>query len=356
MPKPCLAVLDRVCVAACLLAISHAAFAAPVETNIQGITTIEAPPAGFDALHASAADLQRYRLPRRPDALRAPAAYAAWTHIVGGAKQFMPPLLRQTGIQHLPMKRVYGITPAVTPLANRNAINAYTKNWSGIADVGSVTSFGPNSIFVLYGEWVVPIAQQAFGACTGGTDYSAIWMGIDGYNTTSPDVFQGGTEADATCARGIRSSDYYIWFEWYPNGGYEITNIPVGAGDVVAGVLEAESSTSGVFYVINETTNVYTIVSLSSPAGSSLVGSSSEWIVELPSVNNAEGTLTNYIADFMVNTVAEQKNGSAILGGNGSASFPLYDLTMLDGNRNPISQPSMIGSVETSFEDEGSAK
>ncbi len=356
MPKSSLAVLKCTGVVICLLAISHSVSAAPVETNIQGIATVEAPPAGFDALRASAADLNRYGLPSRPDALRAPAAYTAWTHIVGRAKQFMAPVLRPSGIQHVPMKRVYGIAPAVTSLATRNANADYSSNWSGIVDVGSITSYGPNSVFVTYGEWVVPIAQQAFGACTGGTDYSAIWMGIDGYSKTSPDVFQGGTEADATCVRGINSASYYIWFEWYPNNAYEITNLPVGPGDVVAGVLEATSNTTGAFYVVNETTNTYTIVSLSAPAGYSLVGSSSEWIVELPSVNNTLGVLTNYIADFMVNTVAVQKNGGVILGGTGSSSFPLHGVVMLDKSQNPISKPNMVSGYQTSFEVEGSAQ
>jgi hypothetical protein len=328
--------------------------AAPVETNIEGIVTVEAPPEGFDALHASAADLARYGLPPRPDAVRASAAYDAWAHIVGSAKHFVSPVLRQRATRHLPLKRLSGIARTVSPSATRKSTLVYSSNWSGIADVAGFSSFGASSVYLVYGEWVVPYAQQAFGACTGGTDYSAIWMGIDGYN--SNDVFQGGTEADAACSGGVHYADYYVWFEWYPDYSYEITNLPVAPGDDVAGVLVAESSTSGVFYVINETTNAYTTVSLSAPAGTHLAGNSVEWIVELPSVNNTEGTLTNYVADFMTNTVAAQRNGSAFVGGTGSSVFPLYTLTMLDSNDNPISQPFAVGASGTSFEDEGSAK
>jgi hypothetical protein len=351
MPISCRSALNALFFVICLLAIPCAASAAPAATNIEGIATVEAPPAGFDALHATLADLKRYGLPLRPDALRAPAAYVAWTHIVGSAKHFVTPFLRQKEIRHLPLKRV---NKAAVPTANRNLPYVYSNNWSGIADAANFSSFGANSVDVLYGEWVVPIAQQAFGTCNGRTDYSAIWMGIDGYNNN--DVFQGGTEADATCSGGYTSPDYYIWFEWYPDYSYEITNLPVAPGDDVAGVLVADSTTSGSFYVINETTGVYTTVALKAPAGTTLAGNSCEWIVELPSVNNVEGTLTNYVADFVTNTVAGQRNGNTIIGGYGNSVFPLYIVTMLDSNNNPISQPLAVGGSGSSFEDEGSAK
>jgi len=353
MQQSCRNLFTHAIFVGCLLAASDAASASQVTTNIEGIGTAEAPPAGFDALHANAADLKRYGLPARPDALRSPAAYGAWVHIVGSARHFMAPILRQRETRHLPLNRV---NKAVVPGANRNSSFVYSTNWSGIADAGNVASFGSNSIYVLYGEWVVPIAQQALGTCSGGTDYSAIWMGIDGYNTNNTDVFQGGTEADATCSGGYTRPDYYIWFEWYPNYSYEITNLPVGAGDDVAGVLVANSSTSGSFYVISETTGVYTTVVLSAPAGTYLAGTSAEWIVELPSVNNVEGTLTNYTADFMTNTVAVMKNGTAFDGGFSNAAFPLYAITMVDKNRNPISEPLAIGGSGTSYEVEGSAR
>ena len=85
-------------------------------------------------------------------------------------------------------------------------------NWSGYAAFGgtftSVTS-----------TWTQPTV-----ACGSGKTYSAYWVGIDGYNSST--VEQLGTEAD--CSSGTPS--YYAWYEMYPHPGYYARSVTVTPG------------------------------------------------------------------------------------------------------------------------------
>jgi hypothetical protein len=67
-------------------------------------------------------------------------------------------------------------------------------------------------------------------------------------------------------------------------------------------------------------------------------------------------TLTNYVSDFMTNTIAELYNGSAVFGGTGTALFPRYYVTMVDSANNPISGPFAVGSASLAFHDSGEVR
>jgi hypothetical protein len=49
-----------------------------VPTAVPGIQAVLAPPAEFDAVHASGTGLVAYALPTRPDATANPVGYALW--------------------------------------------------------------------------------------------------------------------------------------------------------------------------------------------------------------------------------------------------------------------------------------
>ena len=75
---------------------------------------------------------------------------------------------------------------------------AESSNWSGYAANGSTyTSVSAN--------WTQPTAH-----CTSGSQYSAFWVGLDGYSSES--VEQTGSEADCSGSRASYSS----WYEMYP--------------------------------------------------------------------------------------------------------------------------------------------
>ena len=66
-------------------------------------------------------------------------------------------------------------------------------------------------------------------AVTGkGTAYSSVWVGIDGY--TSSTVEQIGTESDIV--NGV--PEYSVWYETYPQGSVDITTMKVSPGDSVS--------------------------------------------------------------------------------------------------------------------------
>ena len=80
-------------------------------------------------------------------------------------------------------------------------------NWGGYAvSTSSVTSAS--------GSWIVPAMYP--GASPTTTYYSAFWVGIDGFSSST--VEQTGILAET---KGT-SITYFAWYEFYPAGMYEI--------------------------------------------------------------------------------------------------------------------------------------
>jgi hypothetical protein len=89
-----------------------------------------------------------------------------------------------------------------------------SSNWAGYAATGG------NGVFTsVASSWVQPA-----GHCSGGNQYAAFWIGLDGYSSST--VEQTGSEVD--CAG--RTARYYAWYELYPGSAVNFPN-PVGAGD-----------------------------------------------------------------------------------------------------------------------------
>ena len=107
---------------------------------------------------------------------------------------------------------------------------AVSTNWSGYAaTTGTYTSVTAN--------WTQPA-----GHCnSGGTQYAAFWVGLDGYSSGT--VEQTGSEVDCVG----RTAEYYAWYEAYPNPSVGYNNT-VRAGD---------SFTSTVTYIGNNQFTLY---------------------------------------------------------------------------------------------------
>jgi Peptidase A4 family len=179
-----------------------------------------------------------------------------------------------------------------------NAVTTTSSNWSGDA-VSNPNK--PFTVEAIIGTFVVPTALQAFGSCTGGWDYSALWTGIDGFN--SADVLQAGVEVDAYCSGGQAKSFYSAWIEWYPNSSTRVS-FPINPGDLVLVEVWNTSPTNGYAYFHNYSTGQVVEYQLTAPLGTSLVGNSVEWIVERPTVFGGLATLTNYIDSAWPNGIA----------------------------------------------------
>jgi hypothetical protein len=324
-------------------------------TNLPGATTILAPAADFDPLTASDEDLAYNGFPPRPNQNTEPKAYASWAKAMKASKTRVIPALEQTNVFHGPVKLAaepkgnveVSNASALTSPSEKVSNVSYSNNWSGYADFSGASSYGSSSFYYVVNDFVVPVAQQAFGACTGGWDWGSAWNGIDGWG--SSDVLQAGIEFDAYCSGGYRTSYYSPWYEWYPYGEVRIGNLPIAPGDDLFVEVWHTSSTQGYAYLVNYSTNTAVEVGFTAYPGYPLVGNSAEWVVERPSVGGSLTNLTNYIMDPFWDSYAYTE------------SYAFYDIAtaypidMLDNNGNLISYPEYLGPETFVAHDTGSA-
>ena len=309
-------------------------------TNLAGATTSVAPPAGFNPLEASDADLAAFGFPPRPDANLEPNAFASWNKAILASKTRVFPQLVQNGVFHGPKKN------AAKPTEVSNGTGT-SSNWNALVDYSSASSYNQStSFYYLIADFVVPIARQAFGACNNTTDYAASWIGIDG--SGSGDVLQAGTQSMANCS----STAYYAWYEWYPYSEVAISNFPIVPGDDVFVEVWNTTATQGYVYMVNYNNNTSVEIGFTAPSGTKLVGNSAEWVVERPSSGSSLTTLANYISDYFSDCYAYTWNGTQYTPGTSSA----YNYTMLDNSNYAISYATLLGSTGIWFQDENSAR
>jgi hypothetical protein len=314
-------------------------------TNIKGVTTFAPPPAGFSPINASDADLQLYGFPPRPNKGSDADAYAGWERAMTAFKTRVTPTLEQTAIFHGPARgKGKNGKPA---LGADGAYESY--NWSGYANTGGAAGYTANSFYYLYANYIVPPAQQAFGACTGGWDYSSSWVGLDGFD--NDDVMQAGFEADAYCSGGTKSTYYSFWYEWYPFSEVRISSLAISPGQEVEVEVWTVSKTQAYAYIEDYQDGSSTTIGFTAPSGTTLSGDSAEWIVERPDVGGSLATLTNYIADPFWHTYAYTFNGILYQISGVTAD----SIVMLDNSSNPISHPYQIGGSSFVALTEGSA-
>ena len=333
-----------VAAAACLAAGAQAAPLA-LATNLPGVVSFAGPPAGFDVVHASDADLDAYGFPPRPALAGDGRARHDWERLMSHARFRITPQLRVAPWRAGPPQRRTAV--------RRNA-NTST-NWAGLTITNFATSLGLSSFTLVVGEFNVPFGQQAFGTCSNGWDYSASWVGIDGVNNNS--VLQAGTETDAYCAGTYARPSYYAWTEWYPAAATEVTNMPVSAGDIMGVFVYATGPSAGQAVLIDATSNQYVSMGITAPAGTTLQGSSVEWIMERPSLdNNKLATLTNFVTSYM-----SSMNAAKLFAPNFYAGLPpayTYSSmsTMTDDSGNTLATATLLGAGAMQFQDAGSAK
>jgi Peptidase A4 family len=135
-------------------------------------------------------------------------------------------------------------------------------NWAGYAATGASGQFTSVS-----SSWVQPAATCSFG-----DQYSAFWVGLDGYSSST--VEQTGSEVD--CAG--RTAEYSAWYEMYP--AYPVYfNNTVRPGDNFTGSV----TYSGGNFVIKLTDSTQRWSQTVTQALSGALRSSAEVIAEAPS-------------------------------------------------------------------------
>ena len=317
------------------------------------------PPANFDPLTASDAQLAQFGFPPRPDAQTAPDRYAVWKKLVTAPQQRLQPALEHTTIHNgrAHFRSPGGGTPALARNAGsgiaNDAASVSTMNWSGYAVADGANPFQSGT--TVYGEWVVPVAQQAAGACSGSWAYSSEWVGIDGF--TSSDVLQAGIEVDAFCGNGSTAAFYSAWYEWYPDVETRITNLPIAPGNIIGVEVWNSGPTQGNAYIVNYTTQQSVSLAFNAPAGTSLVGDSVEWIVERPEVNGSFAALTHYVAEPF--NFCHAAAGAGTYTPGASPSGTAYAIDMIDDSGSGatvLSSPNLYGTAALWFYEPGPAE
>jgi hypothetical protein len=126
------------------------------------------------------------------------------------------------------------------------------------------------------------------------------------------DVYQSGSSITHTITP---------WYEWYPLGQVNITNLPINPGDFVSVLIctpQGAGSTTAMIYFYNNSSGVSTSFTIIAPSGTKLVGNSAEWIVETPTVNGVLTQVPDYGEVFFSNCEAYLTSGSVVNGGTGN--------------------------------------
>lgn len=190
-----------------------------------------------------------------------------------------------------------------------------SSNWAGYA----VHRAGIRFTKVL-ATWIQPSAQ-----CTAGhRTYSALWVGLGGYNASSDALEQIGTEVDCDVLGRVSSS---AWYELVPAPSRTIS-MKVRPGDQMLATVTVTGNR--VVVALRDTT---THRSFSRAFRTSSVDvSSAEWILEAPSeCTSANACRTLPLANFGPASFGSAQ-AQAVGGHSGAIADPFWDWTQIKLN------------------------
>jgi hypothetical protein len=317
--------------------------AAPVPTNLDGVSAFVEVPAGFDPVAARAADLQAFGFPPRPNKANSPGAYAGWLRAVTASRTRLVPVLERTTVTHGPVSR-----------ASVTANNA-SANWDGAVLFDANLPYQPASFAMAQAFITVPSVRQAAGACRSAWSYSSAWPGIGG--VLEGDIVQAGVEADAFCSNGVTSTFYNMWVEFFPAYEQRISNFPVNPGDTVFSEVWTVYGNPYVAYayLADVSTGQAAALAFWAPAGTLFRGTSAEFVVERPQVNGVLSTLADYGELLIFGEYGESFGGQWNSPGGPGPGIGSIGYTMYDGNGAPISVSTALGLQTTLHQAENSA-
>jgi hypothetical protein len=207
--------------------------------------------------------------------------------------------------------------PATDVAPTRDTSN----NWSGYAATkGTFTAVSAT--------WVVP---QPSGTVSGS---DATWVGIGGVH--GDDLIQAGTQSMSNGGSTVR---YEAWIEMLPQPSRAVP-LTVRPGDTVTVSITETAADSWLISIKNVTANdtYTTTVHYASSK------SSAEWIEEAPS-NGGRVIPLNDFGSVRFTNATTVKDGKSMSAGAAGAQA----ITMVNGAREPIAQPSTLGADGASF-------
>jgi Peptidase A4 family len=180
-----------------------------------------------------------------------------------------------------------------------------SSNWAGYAVSKPGVRFRNVS-----GSWVQPAASCSAGP----RKYSAYWLGLGGFHSTSSALEQIGTQVDCS---SLGEAVYSAWYELVPAAPVHIA-LAVRPGDTLSSSVTVTGRTVKLA-LANQTTGASFTKQLR-PKRVDLT--SAEWVVEAPSTCDAGGCDPLPLANF------------------GSASFASATATTTRGHRGAIADPA----------------
>jgi len=213
----------------------------------------------------------------------------------------------------------------------------FSLNWSGYVGLTDLDNPTRSSVNGVHGSWTVP---SIIPSHKNKDTYSAIWVGIDGYN--SPTVEQIGTEHDYVNGKKV----HFAWFEMYPRKSFRIHGFPVNVGDIISA--SVKYLRKGIFelQIVNNTLKVKTTIPTQHTR---LVGAqrkSANWIFEGP-FSKRPLPLTNVGTVHLFNCTASiNESGQRPIG---NVFWPHVAIEMLAYTRATKTLPSALESDKKSF-------
>jgi hypothetical protein len=328
---------------------------ASIPTNVEGVYAYPAPPTGFNPLSASDEELAAYGFPPRPDKVEDAHGYQVWARVMSmPTTRWFGELKVRSNRSHPATARLSQSQTDPTKFA---ASSGVTKNWSGVVNTLSSTSYSSTKSFCcVAAEFVVPQPQQAFNGsggniCDGDTDQAAFWVGQGGFTIAGlnlgnqNNIAQSGVDIVAPC--GDSNGSAYAWMEWYPANLVEF--FPVSAGDDIYVSVNNTSSTTATINLVDETGQHSVSVSLTAPSGVRLVGNEAEFVVERPYGDSKTPTgyypLANYIWSFW--DYARSKTFAKKYYYPGTTAASTYDISMTDDVGDQIISVPTVGTSGT---------
>jgi hypothetical protein len=204
-------------------------------------------PPGFDPRRASPAELERYGLPARPDAVREKLLHRHWLSLMQPGMRFIRP-----GFQDLAFNVLLraGLRQRDNSAEAGHGVWAPTRwgtslNWSG-----AVLAASEGLRFDrVAGSWIVPgAAEPAGGRARHPTPDDSFrcshWIGLDGYRAWSRALPQIGTASvfEPDPVSGVLGARSYAWVQWWVRGQHfgevVLPSLPVAPGDRIHALLE----------------------------------------------------------------------------------------------------------------------
>ena len=172
---------------------------------------------------------------------------------------------------------VCGGVAATADAATHDVSPSVSSNWAGYAISDPATIAGtvpaqPLAFSDVTATWVQPKAN-----CAGvkSAQYSAFWVGLGGFATSSTALEQVGTESDCTDAA---TPSYFAWYEIVPAPSVRI-NLKINPGDTITTAVVVNGS--DVVVQVKDRTRGTNFIKHLTAVNPDV--SSAEWIAEAPS-------------------------------------------------------------------------